>query len=341
MTFLPEDPPLRPLQSLLAAWPLDDPAVPPSFDTGRSPLCRFDYRDARDRELALLYREADVPFIVTNHPGLDATRERWGRAGYLERALGPGRQFRVDVSPSNSFRNAEPPFPPDWAPHFNSTRMTVADFQAAVAATPTPRNDERHYYLRFCGDEAENVFRRDLPFFFADSDPVVMDDPEAAPARVRCRWGGTAGTVVEAHFDALRNTVALIEGARRWILAPPQECARCYMIASDDHPDAPCYRHCEVHWSRPDLARHPRFANMSALEFILRPGELLFIPSFWLHAIVHLAPSLQCNAFSKHVSERGREAIEACGFTGYDDEDEEDDEELEEEEEQEEFYQEL
>lgn len=244
--------------------------------------------------------------------------ERWGQPGYLERALGSEQQlFRVDVSPSNHFRNAEPPFPSDWVPHFNSTRMTVADFKAAVAANPAPRNDEPHLYLRFCGDEAEEMFRRDLPFFFPASDPVVMDS-EAVPEHVRCRWSGAAGTVVETHFDGLHNMVALIEGARRWILAPPQECAHCYMIASDEHPDAPCYRHCEVDWSRPDLTRRPRFANMSALQCILQAGEMLFIPSLWLHAIVHLEPSLQCNAFSEQVSERGQEAIEACGFVGYD-----------------------
>lgn len=49
----PVDPPLQPLQSMLATWPLDDSIVPSSFDPNSSPLCRFDYRDAQDRARAL------------------------------------------------------------------------------------------------------------------------------------------------------------------------------------------------------------------------------------------------------------------------------------------------
>jgi hypothetical protein len=69
---------------------------------------------------------------------------------------------------------------------------------------------------------------------------------------------------------------------------------------------------------------------MSALEFILRPGELLFVPSFWLHLIVHLEPSVQCNAFSQSVSLRGRDAIVACGFQIDEEENEGEEEEKEE-----------
>lgn len=88
--------------------------------------------------------------------------------------------------------------------------------------------------------------------------------------------------------------------------------------------------------TKTDLAAYPRFANMSALEFVLQPGELLFVPSFWLHAIVHLVPSLQCNAFSHAVSVRGREAMAACGFDMGDAEEGEDEEEWPPEEEEQE-----
>ena len=33
-----------------------------------------------------------------------------------------------------------------------------------------------------------------------------------------------------------------------------------------------------------------------ALEFILLPGETLYIPAYWIHYISSLSPSIQCNA---------------------------------------------
>jgi hypothetical protein len=47
------------------------------------------------------------------------------------------------------------------------------------------------------------------------------------------------------------------------------------------------HTHARTTTNFPDFARHPRFANMSALEFVMRPGELLFLPG-WLVVIFFL-----------------------------------------------------
>jgi hypothetical protein len=38
-----------------------------------------------------------------------------------------------------------------------------------------------------------------------------------------------------------------------------------------------------VNVSRPDLAKFPLFGRVSALEVVLRPGDVLFFPQRWAH----------------------------------------------------------
>lgn len=42
----------------------------------------------------------------------------------------------------------------------------------------------------------------------------------------------------------------------------------------------------------PDLKRFPRFANAKRLQCVLKPGDVLFMPSFWWHE-VQSYPDLQ------------------------------------------------
>ena len=55
------------------------------------------------------------------------------------------------------------------------------------------------------------------------------------------------------------------------------------------------------------------FSKGKALEVILKAGEVLYLPSFWLHYIVSLGTSIQCNARSGTTHENDL-AIQECGF---------------------------
>ena len=48
---------------------------------------------------------------------------------------------------------------------------------------------------------------------------------------VHCRFG-MSGIIAEAHFDSGRNMVALVQGKRRYILLPPDQCGYVHCQSS-------------------------------------------------------------------------------------------------------------
>ena len=75
----------------------------------------------------------------------------------------------------------------------------------------------------------------------------------------------------------------------------------------------PSGRHSEVDWSKPDLKQFPNFAKLMGNEVILRPGDFLYVPTFWIHYIVSLNVNFQCNTRSG-VSHEYDALIRQCGF---------------------------
>ena len=322
----PEDPRLFRLLDVLRNWSPNNVSVPPQR---YSSLCRLDFRT--DYAKALRYRQADVPFVLTHVPALDALVAKWTSPGYLAARLA-GQAYRIDVSTSNWFQNYDLPLPANYTPPFEIAHMTFAEWRALVDATPHPAPHDTHYYFRFFGDESA-VVRADVPLFWGDSwDELFMEGPTPPPPEhVRCRWG-QPGHIAAAHYDARRNVAMTVTGRRRWILSPPEDCAALDIINMVGE-DFPSYRHSRVDFRAPDLARFPLFAEARGVEEVLKPGEVLFIPSYWVHQVQILdEESLQVNGFSTVASTRGEEEIEACGMfeTREDEEDEEDYEEWEE-----------
>jgi hypothetical protein len=61
------------------------------------------------------------------------------------------------------------------------------------------------------------------------------------------------------------------------------------------------------------VKNHPSLYNARAVEVMLRMGELLYIPSYWLHYIVSQDASIQCNCRSGE-STIGRSSVDQCGY---------------------------
>ncbi|CAN0089365.1 unnamed protein product, partial [Discosporangium mesarthrocarpum] len=57
-------------------------------------------------------------------------------------------------------------------------------------------------------------------------------------------------------------------------------------------------RHTASDWSHLDLSRFPRLQDATANEVILRAGEALYVPESWIHFIVNIGVSAQCNCRS-------------------------------------------
>ncbi|MCE4554435.1 cupin-like domain-containing protein [Pelomonas cellulosilytica] len=95
---------------------------------------------------------------------------------------------------------------------------------------------------------------------------------------------------VATHFDLPDNIACVVAGRRRFTLFPPDQVANLYIGPLDLTPAGQPIS--LVDHVRPDFARFPRYAQ--ALEhaqvFDLLPGDALFIPSQWWHAVEALEP---------------------------------------------------
>lgn len=107
-------------------------------------------------------------------------------------------------------------------------------------------------------------------------------------------WLGPAGTVTPLHADYDDNLFVQIWGSKRIFLAPPHHDeflypveANALLFGSPFDPEAP------------DFARFPLARRAALLEFVVEPGDMLYVPAGWYHQVRSLSFSLSSNRWSR------------------------------------------
>ena len=121
-----------------------------------------------------------------------------------------------------------------WAKH--------ARYADAVGLEP----DEKHYYWQSGVPKTERLsdkntwtfVSRDLPGF-SDPEPTFFGFLPPKQQGIQCRFG-ERGVTAATHYDAGRNMIAMISGAKRYILSPPNACPKLGMVVFKKHP---AFRH--------------------------------------------------------------------------------------------------
>lgn len=83
------------------------------------------------------------------------------------------------------------------------------------------------------------------------------------------------------HTDPYENLYTQVQGTKRLLLMHPEESSNVYNNRKYGG-------YCEVDAFEPDLKQFPDFEKASIYEVILNPGDLLYIPAFWFHAVESL-----------------------------------------------------
>ena len=112
--------------------------------------------------------------------------------------------------------------------------------------------------------------------------PVPMLDMERAT--LISLWLGNR-TRTAAHWDLPQNLACVVAGRRRFTLFPTAQLPNLYVGPLDFTLAGQPISLVDI--DAPDLAKHPRFAEAleAALEAELGPGDALYMPSLWWHAV--------------------------------------------------------
>ena len=288
-------------QSLLDAvsiWSPDDPEPPMFF---KETLQRFNYSDKLERSYAEKFRNAELPFKLYDIPDIVRVSEKWSD-NYLSRKM-RDEVARVEKSKSNHFMywNAkinQERYPVGFVPPTGVVNMKFEEWLkiARNADENRDNNATTHFYYMTgtsANDNLRSFISEDLPIFSTRRNNFFISNVYANKG-IQCRFG-MRGIIAEAHYDSGRNMVAMIKGAKRYILNPPRACQQLGIIADVKHPS---YRHSVIDWSDVSEATSRGFASVDAVDTILQAGEVLYIPSYWFHYIVSLKYSIQCNSRS-------------------------------------------
>jgi hypothetical protein len=124
---------------------------------------------------------------------------------------------------------------------------------------------------------------------FADANESGLLPPAVVPRM----WLGNAIRVA-THYDLMENIGVVVMGRRRFTLFPPDQIANLYMGPLELTPAGTPIS--LVDPDAPDLDRYPRFAEAAKVgrSATLEPGDAIYIPFHWWHAVVSLDP---VNAF--------------------------------------------
>lgn len=96
-------------------------------------------------------------------------------------------------------------------------------------------------------------------------------------------WLGPKGTLTPLHHDLTNNLFVQIYGRKRVFLIPALQIPYLYNSF---------HVYSDVDVFNIDLNKFPNFAHATVMDFILNPGETLFIPNGWMHAVEALDVSI-------------------------------------------------
>jgi len=115
------------------------------------------------------------------------------------------------------------------------------------------------------------------------------------------------------HYDVTDNFYIQVRGRKRVLLASPA--AWPYLYPYPLHHSL--NRRSRVTASNPDVAKHPKFLKCRAMEVVLEPGDVLFIPAYWWHEVSSLDDaciSLNCWHQFAHADSQDEAMLEQTRF---------------------------
>lgn len=324
-----EYPFMEPMDELMKRWPQDDLDNPPTPFVEQ--LMHFNFSDPKQRKMAINYRDAELPFKVYDVPELIEAGKKWTDEYVASNFDGDGSFFghknKMPRSNGNCQESHDNFFafftPMGWhmssmgPPPYRNNDWTYEKWakHARYADATSLSFDQPHFYWqsgipkteRFDPEREWTFVSRDLPSFSSVDANFFVFHPDEQKG-IQCRFG-ERGVTAATHYDAGRNMVGMIKGAKRYILSPPKECSKLGIVTARGNS---LFRHSLLNFGHipyldtdqgndmPDQERGwlERSRTAMSVETVLKAGEVLYIPSHWFHYINSVQKSAQCNVRS-------------------------------------------
>lgn len=234
-------------------------------------------------EFAAGFDWTDTPVVIEGGASAFKACSLWSPE-YLTNRVGS-----VVVDYKLSASHCHPNFhAPTLGEMFARERGTLGELIQRITTGPASERARR----LFTGDERYLLRRRDG---LSQLDPelgVLLDDvlvpPLFDPERLYTVWGWLSGAGVRTwlHYDnnGCHNLNAQLTGTKQCALYPPDALAAVEPFAFGG--PNPAYNCSAIDVEAAQLPA--ALASLDAFEATLVPGDLLFIPCYWLHTFRHL-----------------------------------------------------
>lgn len=191
---------------------------------------------------------------------------------YFKERVG-SKEVVVQVAPDGVFGLN----PEEGGPRLEPQYMPFSDYVDRLGS----QNGGLRYYLQ----------RLSIPHAL----PELMEDfslpPYVKANRVYLMnlWFGPGGNITRLHYDVPNNFLAQVYGRKRFVIFPPRASASLYPYRTK------AYNMSRVDLDHPDKKVFPNFGTVKPIEFVLNPGEVIFLPSFWWHQVYSLDMGISIN----------------------------------------------
>jgi lysine-specific demethylase 8 len=122
-----------------------------------------------------------------------------------------------------------------------------------------------------------------------DFDEVILGVPQLTSVNL---WFAPAGHLTLLHYDGYDNFLNQIIGRKKITLFSPAD--KPYLYSPSEGGTRPPST---VNLFEPDYERFPHFGRATPIEFILEPGDTLYLPTGWSHQIESLDVTVSVNFF--------------------------------------------
>jgi ribosomal protein L16 Arg81 hydroxylase len=213
------------------------------------------------------YYAKNTPLILTDITQNWAALSRWNPE-YLKEKYG---EVEIEVQ---SDRNSDQQYEINIEEHRKKMRME--DYVNTIVNSGVSNN---HYMVANNGNIQKTGLRsllNDIEIFPEYLNPQNIDGT--------CFfWFGPAGTITPLHHDPVNLMFVQVYGRKVWKIVPPYYTHLLY-----NHIGV----FSEVDCENPDYAKYPLFKEVQIIEVMLNPGDVIFMPVGWWHAVKSLDISI-------------------------------------------------